>query len=74
MRYQLEALAVCAVVFIYLSLRRRKRLAIIKDVPGPVNPSWIFGTLPVAEGRSDPSCLLETDGLRTFKGTSGTSR
>ena len=43
MQSQLGALAAGAVVFVYLFLRRRNRLHAIRDVPGPENPSWIFG-------------------------------
>ena len=43
MQHQLGALATCAVAFVYFILRRRRRLFTIKDIPGPANPSWIFG-------------------------------
>ena len=43
MQYQLGALTAAAVVFVYAFLRRRRRLSPIRDVPGPANPSWIFG-------------------------------
>ena len=46
MQYQLGALATCAVVFVYAMLRTRRRPSTIKDVPGPVNSSWIFGMSP----------------------------
>ena len=43
MGYQLESLATCVAVLAYVTLRRQRGLSAIKDVPGPVNPSWIFG-------------------------------
>ena len=43
MQYRLEALATCAAVFVYLAFRRYRRRSVIRDIPGPVNPSWIFG-------------------------------
>ena len=46
MQYQLGALTTCAAVFVYVFFRRRRRLSAIRDVPGPVNPSWIFGMSP----------------------------
>ena len=46
MQYQLGALATCVAALVYAILRRHKRLSAIKDVPGPVNPSWIFGMSP----------------------------
>jgi len=52
MQYQLGALATCVAVFTYVFLRRRRKFSAIRDVPGPVNPSWIFGTSP--EGQHDP--------------------
>ena len=44
MQSQLGAFAICAGVFVYAFLRKRKRFPAIKDLPGPENPSWIFGT------------------------------
>jgi len=62
MQYQFGALGICAIAFAYVFLRRRRRLATIEDVPGPVNPSWIFGTSPV--GQPDPSHFFsEIDGI-----------
>ena len=52
MQRQLGALATCAAVFFCVFFRRRRRLSSLKDVPGPPNPSWIFGTFP--EGRHGP--------------------
>ena len=52
MEYQLAALAACAAVFAYVLLRRGRKLSAVRDVPGPVNPSWIFGMFPV--GRLGP--------------------
>ena len=46
MQYQLGALATCVAVIVYAILRRHKRLSAIRDVRGPVNPSWIFGMSP----------------------------
>ena len=43
MQYQLVAVAACAAVFAYAFLRRNRKLSAIGDVPGPQNPSWIFG-------------------------------
>ena len=53
---QLGALAICVAVFFCVFLRRRRKLSAIRDVPGPVNPSWIFGMSP--EGQSDPFYFL----------------
>ena len=47
MGYQLGVLVTCAAVFGYVFLRRGRKLPAIRDVPGPVNPSWIFGMFPV---------------------------
>jgi len=52
MQYQLGALATCAAVFVYVILRRHGKRSAIKNVPGPVNPSWIFGTSP--DGQPGP--------------------
>ena len=52
MQYQLGALAACTAVFVYVLLRRHRKPSAIRDVPGPVNPSWIFGTFP--KGQSEP--------------------
>ena len=43
MEYLLGALATGAAALVYI-IRRRRRLSMIRDVPGPMNPSWIFGT------------------------------
>ena len=56
MQYELGTLATCAALFVYVFLRRHRRLSAIKDVPGPANPSWIFGTS--MKGQSDPFYLL----------------
>jgi len=72
MVYQLGALVTCAAALVYTLLRRYRRPSTIRDVPGPVNPSWIFGT-------SRSSCPLLTFSWRSivvnvtnFKDTSGT--
>lgn len=54
MEYQLVAPATCAAVFVYVFLRRRRRFAAVKDVPGPANPSWMFGTF-LEEQPASPS-------------------
>ena len=69
MQYQLEAIATCAAVFVYVILRRR-RLS-IADVPGPENPSWIFGTSP--EGQPHSPSLPVDRRLNGLKDTSGIS-
>jgi len=46
MQYQLGALATCTAIFVYVFLRRYRKPSAIRDVPGPANPSWIFGTSP----------------------------
>ena len=56
MQYQLGALMTCAALFVYVFLRRRRRLSVIRDVPGPMNLSWIFGMSP--EGQSNPFHLV----------------
>jgi len=75
MQYQLGALATCAAIFVYVVLRSHRKRFAIKDVPGPVNPSWIFGTSP--DGQPGPfHPLLWVDGTdyETFKDTNGISR
>jgi len=56
MQYQLGALAACVAAPVYVFLRRYRKVSTIRDVPGPVNPSWIFGTSP--EGQPGPFALL----------------
>ena len=51
MGYQLAAL-VCVVALVYVFLQRCKKFTTIKDVPGPVNPSWIFGMSPAGQPNS----------------------
>ena len=46
MQYQLGALATCTAIFVYVFLRRYRKPSAIRDVPGPANPSWIFGMSP----------------------------
>ena len=46
MQYQLGGLVTCAAVLAYAFLQRYRRSSTIRDVPGPVNPSWIFGMYP----------------------------
>ena len=46
MQYQLEALVTCAAIFVFVLLQKRRRLSTIRDIPGPANPSWIFGMSP----------------------------
>ena len=53
MDYQLGVPAACVAVFVYAFLRRGRRLSAIMDVPGPANPSWIFGMF--LEGPPGPS-------------------
>jgi len=43
MEYQLGVPAACVAIFVYALLKRRRRVSVIRDVPGPGNPSWIFG-------------------------------
>ena len=72
---QLGALTTCAAVFVYVLLRRARKLPVIRDVPGPVNPSWIFGMFPM--GQSGPftsSRWSMTLSVETFKDTSGIFR
>jgi len=58
MEYQLGVPAACVAAFVYTFLKRRRRLSVIRDVPGPANPSWIFGmSLECQPGRFHP--LLE---------------
>ena len=56
MQYQLEALVTCVALFVYVFLRRHRRLSVIRDVPRPANPSWIFGMSP--KGQPSPFYLL----------------
>jgi len=67
MGYQLGVLATCAIVFACVLLRRRRSLSTIRDLPGPVNPSWIFG---MSQGTN----WVDIAECETFKGTSGISR
>lgn len=60
MQYQLGALAACAAVVFYAVIRKYRKRSVIKDVPGPVNPSWIFGMSP--GGRPGPFQPLPVDG------------
>jgi len=73
MDYQLGA--TCVLFFVCAFIRRRRELSTIKDVPGPVNPSWIFGMsqrVDLKTFTSSQSCTaLNT---KTFKDTSGISR
>jgi len=74
--HQLGALVACVAVFVYTFLRRHRRLSTIKDVPGPENPSWIFGMSRMTDltsftsFRTSPVVL----NVETFKDTSGISR
>ena len=74
MKYQLGVPAACVAVVVYAFLRRRRRLSVIRDVPGPVNPSWIFGML--LEGQSDPFTLFQRSMTLSakFQDTSGIFR
>jgi len=75
MGHQLGALATCAVVFVYVFLRRGRKLPAIRDVPGPANPSWIFGTFPAGQpGPFASSRWSMTLSAKPFKDTSGTFR
>ena len=74
MQSQLGAFAICAGVFVYAFLRKRKRFSAIKDLPGPENPSWIFGTS--LGGQSLPFHFLKWVGniqCEISKDTSGIS-
>ena len=51
MGYRLGVLATFVAAFVYVFLRRSRKLSVIRDIPGPVNPSWIFGMSP--EGQRD---------------------
>ena len=44
MQYRFEALVTCATVLVYMVFRWHRKRSAIRDVPGPANPSWIFGT------------------------------
>jgi len=75
MKYQLGVPVACAAVIVYVFLRRRRRLSVIKDVPGPVNPSWIFGMF--LEGQPSPFYPFQGPvalSVKTFKDTSGIFR
>ena len=69
MQYQLGALVACTAVFAYAFLRRHRKLSTIRDVPGPLSPSWIFGMSP--EGQYDPfrlHLLVDTAERQTPQG------
>ena len=75
MKYQLGVPVACVAVVVYAFLRRRRRLFVLRDVPGPANPSWIFGML--LEGRSDPFTPFQRPmalSAKTFQDTSGIFR
>jgi len=59
MQYQLGAFSACVAVFVYVILRRQKKYSAIRDVQGPVNPSWLFGTSP--GGQPAPPTSLFVD-------------
>jgi len=66
--YQIGALATCAATFAYVILRRRRRLHTVRDIPGPVNPSWIFGKSP----RGSTSFLIPScSGLTVLENLQG---
>ena len=73
MQHQFVALATCAAVFVFVILRRRARLSAIRDVPGPVNPSWIFGKS--SEGQPGPFTSRRSKALnvKPLKDTNGIS-
>lgn len=74
MDYQLGTLAICGTVLVCI-IQRHRRLSTIRDVPGPVNPSWIFGRSPgIALIPSTSSCRPASLTLETFKDISGISR
>jgi len=75
MGYQLGALATCVAVFVYVSLRWRRKSPTIKDLPGPANPSWIFGMCPRANLTPLASPRMPmTLSMETFQDTSGIFR
>jgi len=51
MQYQLGTLAACGAISAYVFLKRCRKPSTVRDVPGPDNPSWIFGKS--LEGQSD---------------------
>jgi len=75
MQYQLEALAaLAAVIIVYAVLRRQRKLSSIRDVPGPVNPSWLFGMLLGSTRPNLPACKPLALNANSFKDTNGTSK
>jgi hypothetical protein len=42
MDFQQAALAICGTTAVYIWYKR-SRISAISDVPGPKNPSWIYG-------------------------------
>ena len=60
MEYKFGVPVACVAVFAFIFLRRHRRLSVIRDVPGPTNPSWFFGVFQ--EGQPGP--LLPPIGLR----------
>jgi len=75
MEYQLGTLAACTALFVYVWIRRYGEPSPVKDVPGPVNPSWIFGKS--SEGEPDYFHLYtwaDSTEYEPFKDISGISR
>ena len=73
MYYLFGTLATCTAVFVYIVLRRLRKPSAIKDVPGPPNPSWIFGMFHRENLTPPTSCGSIALNVRTFQDTYGIS-
>ena len=73
MNYQLGTLATCTAAFVYIILRRLRKPSTIKDVPGPANPSWIFGMFRRTALASSIFCGSVALNAGTFQDINGIS-
>jgi len=60
MDFQQAALTICGVTVAYVLYRRYRNLT-IRDIPGPKNPSWIYGISGTHTMNDTISPVLEQD-------------
>jgi len=70
MDFQQAALAICGVTVAYVLYGRYRNLT-IRDVPGPKNPSWIYGISGARTMNDTISPVLEQDTNGTGKAERG---